>query len=173
MCCLETNVLSTFNVIGVSVNTSGLVCVFNPGSHARGCLVYLTDAATGVTYCIAVGRSLDTPVNTSLCPSTSSNGPLSAGEYLAKVYDIESDGSVSKLPAITENVECGPSVVLQGLIYIYYYFYVHIYVSVCITLATLLTIAGSLGSTDSLSQGMLFQNDLQGYCASQEKLTLI
>ena len=99
-CCIW--LLGTFNVIGVSINTSaptGLVCLFNPGSLAKECLVYLTDTATGVTYCRVVARSeLNTPVNISLCPA-SSFSDLSAGMYLVQVYDIESDGSVSSAPA--------------------------------------------------------------------------
>ena len=99
-CCIW--LLGTFNVIGVSINTSaptGLVCLFNPGSLAKECLVYLTDTATGVTYCRVVARSLNTPVNISLC-SASSFSDLSAGMYSVQVYDIESDGSVSPVPAI-------------------------------------------------------------------------
>ena len=94
-------VLGTFNVIGVSITSSptGLMCLFNPGSLARGCLVYLTDTVTGVTYCRVVARSLNTPVNISLCPA-SSFSDLSAGMYSVQVYDIESDGSVSPVPAI-------------------------------------------------------------------------
>ena len=97
----------TFGVIGISANTSsptGLVCLFNPGSLATGCLVYLTDTATGVTYCRVVGRSLDTPVNISLCPFSHFNGPLGTGVYSVVVYVIESDGSVSSIPAITGEV---------------------------------------------------------------------
>ena len=93
--------VATFDVVGVSVKASspmGLVCLFNTGSLARGCLVYLTDADTGVTYCRVVWRSLDTPVNMSLCPP--SNGPLSTGVYSVEVYDIERDGSVSSVPAL-------------------------------------------------------------------------
>ena len=76
----------TFGVIGISANTSsptGLVCLFNPGSLATGCLVYLTDTATGVTYCRVVWRSL-------VCSVV--------------VYVIESDGSVLTIPAITGEV---------------------------------------------------------------------
>ncbi|KAL5488609.1 hypothetical protein EMCRGX_G017579 [Ephydatia muelleri] len=103
--------ISTFDVVGVSVNTSSLVCLFNTGSLARGCLVYLTDTDTGVTYCRVVWRSLDTPVNMSLCPS--SNGPLSTWVYSVEVYDIESDGSVSSVPALAGEVVTvfGPSTV--------------------------------------------------------------
>ena len=102
----------TFDVVGVSVNTSppmGLVCLFNTGSLARGCLVYLTDTDTGVTYCRVVWRSLDTPVNMSLCPS--SNSPLSTGVYSVEVYDIDRDGSVSSVPAIAGGIVTvfGPS----------------------------------------------------------------
>eukprot|EP00731_Ephydatia_muelleri_P019238 Em0012g63a len=101
----------TFDVVGVSVYTSSpmeLVCLFNTGSLARGCLVYLTDTDTGVTYCRVVWRSLDTPVNMSLCPS--SNGPLSTGVYSVEVYDIE---SVSSVPALAGEVVTvfGPSTV--------------------------------------------------------------
>ena len=104
----------TFGVIGISVNTSsptGLVCLFNPGSLATGCLVYLTDTATGTRYCRVVGRSLDTPVNISLCPS---NGSVSTGKYSVEVYTIESDGSVSSVPAIT-GVEVNVSTIPTGV----------------------------------------------------------
>mgnify|MGYP003430199711 CR=1 FL=1 len=109
--------VGTFDVVGVSVNTSspmGLVCLFNTGSLARGCLVYLTDTDTGVTYCRVVWRSLDTPVNMSLCPS--SNGPLCTGVYSVEVYDIERDGSVSSVPAITGKIVImlGPSHVYES-----------------------------------------------------------
>ena len=104
--------IATFDVVDVSVNTSspmGLVCLFNTGSLARGCLVYLTDTDTGVTYCRVVWRSLDTPVNMSLCPS--SNGPLCTGVYSVEVYDIERDGSVSSVPALAGEIVTvfGPS----------------------------------------------------------------
>ena len=108
--------VGTFDVVGVSVNTSsptGLVCLFKPGSLARGCLVYLTDIATGVTYCMVVVRSVDTPVNMSSCPSSPSspNCPLSTGVYSVEVYDIESDGGVSSVPALAGEVVTvyGPS----------------------------------------------------------------
>ena len=104
--------VGTFDVVGVSVNTSspmGLVCLFNTGSLARGCLVYLTDTDAGVTYCKVIWRTLDTLVNISLCPS--SNGPLSTGVYLVEVYDIEKDGSVSSVPALAGEIVTvlGPS----------------------------------------------------------------
>ena len=104
--------VGTFDVVGVSVNTSspmGLVCLFNTGSLARGCLVYLTDTDTGVTYCRVVWRSLDMTDNMSLCPS--SNGPLCTGVYSAEVFDIERDGSVSSVPALAGEIVTvfGPS----------------------------------------------------------------
>ena len=107
--------VGTFDVVGVSVNTTspmGLVCLFNTSSLARGCLVYLTNIDTGVTYCRVVWRSLDTvPGNMSLCPS--SNGPLSTGVYSVEVYDIERDGSVSSVPALAGEIVTvfGPSTV--------------------------------------------------------------
>eukprot|EP00731_Ephydatia_muelleri_P019307 Em0012g132a len=109
-----TVVISTFNVVGVSVNTSspmGLVCLFNTGSLARGCLVYLTDTDTGVAYCRVVWRSLDTSDNMSLC--TSSKDLLSTGVYSVEVYDIERDGSVSSVPALAGEIVTvlGPSTV--------------------------------------------------------------
>ena len=114
--CTHSFLVGTFDVVGVSVNTSspmGLVCLFNTGSLARGCLVYLTDTDTGVTYCRLVWRSLDTPVNMSLCPS--SNGPLSTGVYTVEVYDIERDGSVSSVPALAGEIVAmdGPSAVFR------------------------------------------------------------
>ena len=102
--------VATFDVVGVSVNTSmGLVCLFNTGSLARGCLVYLTDTDTGVTYCRVIWRSLDTPDNMTVCPS--SNVPLSTGVYSVEVYDIERDGSVSSVPALAGEIVTvfGPS----------------------------------------------------------------
>ena len=119
VCCLM--VPDTFGVIGISANTSsptGLVCLFNPGSLATGCLVYLTDTATGITYCRVVGRSLDTPVNISLCPFSRFNGPLGTGVYSVEVYVIESDGSVSSVSAIPEevlSVVFGPSTMSPGI----------------------------------------------------------
>ena len=75
--------------------------------------MYLTDTATGVTYCMVVVRSVDTPVNISSCPSSPSspNGPLSTGVYSVEVYDIESDGGVSSVPALAGEVVTvyGPS----------------------------------------------------------------
>ena len=97
--------VDTFDVVGVSVNISspmGLVCLFNTGSLARGCLVYLTDTDAGVKYCIVVWRSLDTPDNMSLCPSSS--GTLCTGVYSVEVYDIERDGSVSSVPALAGEI---------------------------------------------------------------------
>ena len=50
--CTHPFLVGTFDVIGVYVNISspmGLLCLFNTGSLARGCLVYLTDTDTGVT----------------------------------------------------------------------------------------------------------------------------
>ena len=62
-------------------------------------------------YCRVVWRSLDTPVNISLCPS--SNGPLSTGVYSVEVYAIERDGSVSLVPALAGEIMTvlGPSAV--------------------------------------------------------------
>ena len=64
---------------------------------------------TGVTYCRVVVRSLDTPVNMSLCPSSPSNGPLGSGVYSVEVYDIERDGGVSSVPALA-----GEMVIVHG-----------------------------------------------------------
>ena len=91
-------------------------CLFNTGSLARGCLVYLTDTDTGVTYCRVVWRSLDTPVNMSLCPS--SNGDLNTGVYSVEVYDIERDGNVSSVPALVAKIVTvlGPSHVIESSI---------------------------------------------------------
>ena len=110
--CTHPFLVATFDVVGVSVNTSspmGLVCLFNTGSLARGCLVYLTDTDTGLEYCRVVWRSLDTPDNMSVCPS--SNGSLCTGVYSVEVYDIERDGSVSSVPALAGEIVTvfGPS----------------------------------------------------------------
>ena len=101
--CNTSTFLGTFDVIGVTANatsSTGLLCLLNPGSLAIGCLVSLTDTATGATYCKVVVRSLNTRPNMSLCPSYPSNGPLSAGVYSVEVYVIESDGFVLSVPAI-------------------------------------------------------------------------
>ena len=75
--------------------------------------MYLTDTDTGVTYCRVVWRSLDTPDNMSLCPS--SNGPLCTGVYSVEMYDIERDGSVSSVPALAWEIVTvvGPSAVFR------------------------------------------------------------
>ena len=75
----------------------------------------LTDTATGVTYCMVVVRSVDTPASMSSCPS-SPNDPLSTGVYSVEVYDIESDGGVSSAPALAGEVVTmyGPSNNLYG-----------------------------------------------------------
>ena len=70
---------------------------------------YSTD--TGVPYCRVVWRSLDSPDNMPLGPS--SNGPLSTGVYSVEVYDIERDESVSSVPALAGEIVTvfGPSTV--------------------------------------------------------------
>lgn len=96
--------LGTFDVIDVFVNISSpteLTCIYNPGSLARGCLVYLKNTATGITYCKEVYRLVNEPVNMSLCLMFST-GLLSAAVYSVEVYAIENDGSVAPVPAITE-----------------------------------------------------------------------
>lgn len=86
--------------------SSGLQCIFNLGSSVIGCLAYLTNDATGFTYYRVISRSLDTPMNMSLCLLHSnerhSNEHLSAGIYSVDVYDVDSDGHVSPVPAITK-----------------------------------------------------------------------
>ena len=87
-------------------------CVSSTLDHwPEGVFVFLTDTDTGVTYCRVVWRSLDTPDNMSLCPS--SNGPLSTGVYSVEVYAIERDGSVSSVPALAGEIVAvfGPSAV--------------------------------------------------------------
>ena len=76
------------------------MCQFNNGSKAIGCLVHLRNIATNETYCRVVGRYQNTQLNESLCQSSSSNGLLCTGVYSVDVYDINSDSSVSLLPAI-------------------------------------------------------------------------
>ena len=77
----------TFELYGIYVNASELMCMFYPGSLARGCLAYLMNTATEVVYCRIVARSADTLVNMSLCLPFS-NGPLRAGVYSVVVYDV-------------------------------------------------------------------------------------
>ena len=148
----------TFGVIGISANTSsptGLVCLFNPGSLATGCLVSLTDTATGVTYCRVVGRSLDTPVNISLCPFSTSNGPLGTGVYSVVVYVIENDGSVSSVPAITGVVlgVIGLSTISPGIS--------SMYVCVCVHVFHKGGIKGYIDFTFHLKSVMLHKNAIR------------
>ena len=100
--------------------------------------MYLTDTATGVKYCRVVGRLLDTPVKISLCPFSHFNGLLGTGVYSVVVYVIESDGSVSSVPAITGKVlyissVIGPSTMSPGIngVCVFFFFY-H---SFCITVS--------------------------------------
>ena len=89
----------TFELYDIYVNSSDVVCKFYPGSLTRGCLVYITDTATNMTYCKVVARSADIQVNMSLCLLTA-NGFLNAGVYSIMAYDIKSDGTVPYVPAI-------------------------------------------------------------------------
>ena len=94
--------VGTFSVINVIANTSGPQCVYyNDDSPAIGCVVHLIYATPDVTYCRVLGKTNNTSVNPSLCNSSYSNGPLSAGMYIVDAYDIGSDGNVSELPAIS------------------------------------------------------------------------
>ncbi|KAL5509436.1 hypothetical protein EMCRGX_G004811 [Ephydatia muelleri] len=91
--------ISTFELYDIYVNSSDVVCKFYPGSLTRGCLVYITDTATNMTYCKVVARSAHVQVNMSLCLLTA-NGSLNAGVYSIMAYDIKSDGTVPYVPAI-------------------------------------------------------------------------
>ena len=95
--------LGTFSVINVTASTSGPQCVYyNDHSPAIGCVMHLNNTASNETYCKVVMKDLNIPVNTSICNSFYSNGPLSAGMYIVDAYDIGSDGNVSGLKAISQ-----------------------------------------------------------------------
>ncbi|KAL5516379.1 hypothetical protein EMCRGX_G001681 [Ephydatia muelleri] len=95
--------ISTFSVINVTASTSGPQCVYyNDHSPAIGCVMHLNNTASNETYCKVVMKDLNIPVNTSICNSFYSNGPLSAGMYIVDAYDIGSDGNVSGLKAISQ-----------------------------------------------------------------------
>ena len=92
----------THSVIAVNFSTTAgteFTCIFNSGSHAIGCLMHLTYIANGFTYYIALQR-LSNVTESNLSVFRSSNATLGAGTYLLKAYDIENDGSISKLPAV-------------------------------------------------------------------------
>ncbi|KAL5502830.1 hypothetical protein EMCRGX_G009665 [Ephydatia muelleri] len=94
--------VSTHSVIAVNFSTTAgteFTCIFNSGSHAIGCLMHLTYIANGFTYYIALQR-LSNVTESNLSVFRSSNATLGAGTYLLKAYDIENDGSISKLPAV-------------------------------------------------------------------------
>ena len=93
--------LGTHGVIDMQINWTGIICIYNAGSYAIGCLANLTDLVNGMTYCIVALRFFNVSTNP-LCQS-SKNG-LSAGWYMLKVYDILSDGNLAPLPAIIEDI---------------------------------------------------------------------
>ena len=76
--------------------------------------MHLNNTASNVIYCKVVMKDLNIPVNTSICNSSYSNGPLSAGKYIVDAYDIGSDGNVSELPAISGVTLQWPTA-LQGI----------------------------------------------------------
>ena len=91
--------LGTFDIIDIICDIN-LTCIYNTGSFARGCLLKIINPATNNTaYCREIERSLNTSFNTSLC-SSSCNDLLSTGVYIAEAYDIESDETVSTVPAV-------------------------------------------------------------------------
>ena len=93
--------LGTHGVIDMQINWTEIICIYNAGSYAIGCLVNLTDLVNGMTYCIVACRFSN--VSTSpLCQP--SKNDLSAGWYMLKVYDILSDGNLAPLPAIIEDI---------------------------------------------------------------------
>lgn len=106
--------VGTFSVINVIAKTSELECVYNPGSPAKGCVVYLKNYASDVTYCKVLAKSENVPVNPSLCNSSYSNGPLNVGIYYVKAHDIGNDGKISELPAV-DGLPFNLSTPLKGL----------------------------------------------------------
>lgn len=103
-----TTSISTNAVIAVKVNTSfpiEIKCIFNAASNAIGCYLNLTHLVTGITSCIALPRFPNAFLlaSFSLCQSLYT---LMTGKYLLEAYDIEKDGSVSNVPALTDTFDC-------------------------------------------------------------------
>ena len=86
-----------------------MACIFNEGSHAIGCLIFLTSMVKEMMYCIARQRNSNIPTNDFPIFQTCT-AKFAAGRYGLQVYDIERDGVISTLPAVEEaEILLGPS----------------------------------------------------------------
>ena len=97
-------------MIAINITTSGteITCIFIAGSHAIGCLITLKNTANGITHCIALQRFSNASAN-DLSIFQTCNTTFDAGRYLLQVYDIDTYGEISALPAITDEMQLGTS----------------------------------------------------------------
>ena len=97
----------------IAVNVSNVLetqvaCIFNEGSPAIGCLIFLRSMVKEMMYCIA--RQRNSSISTSDFPIFQTcTAKFAAGRYWLHVYDIERDGGISTLPAVEKEILLGPS----------------------------------------------------------------
>ena len=106
--------LGSFDVVNVTIEvspTTGLcevMCAYNSGSNAQGCLVFLKHEATGELYCISLyfnNTFMAVMKETLECRSSL----LQSGMYYVNASDIEKNGSISETLAITNMMRtCNP-----------------------------------------------------------------
>ncbi|KAL5515879.1 hypothetical protein EMCRGX_G001122 [Ephydatia muelleri] len=106
--------ISSFDVVNVTIEispTTGLcevMCAYNSGSNAQGCLVFLKHEATGELYCISLyfnNTFMAVMKETLECRSSL----LQSGMYYVNASDIEKNGSISETLAITNMMRtCNP-----------------------------------------------------------------
>ena len=106
--------LGSFDVVNVTIEvspTTGLcevMCTYNSGSDAQGCLVFLKHEATGELHCISLyfNNTVMTVMKETLeCHS----GLLMSGMYYVNASDIEKNGSISETLAVTNVMRtCNP-----------------------------------------------------------------
>lgn len=71
------------------------MCLFVRGSQALGCYVLMIEATTGMNYSTLISRQN---------VSGSIPGFVKPGVYDISIYDINSDGSMSSVPALISDV---------------------------------------------------------------------
>ena len=102
--------LGTHSVIAINPSNDSVAhinCFFNEGSLAIGCLIFLTSMVKEITYCIVQQRNSN--VSSVVPIFQTCKAKFAAGRYWLQVYDIETDGRISTLPAVEAEIQLGPS----------------------------------------------------------------
>ena len=107
--------IGTHSVIAINVSIASrteITCIFHADSHAIGCLIHMTNIANGITHCIALQRFSNVSLSDlPICQSR--NVTLDTGRYLLQVYDIETRGEISAVPAVVDEILLGTSTALE------------------------------------------------------------